>query len=76
MRVLHGVIENVLVQVDKFIFSMDFIVMDMEPRRSDRRQISIIIGRPFLVTANATINCRTRVMDVSFGNMEVLMNIF
>ena len=40
------------------------------------RQILIILGRPFLATANANINCRTGVMDVSFGNMKVWMNIY
>lgn len=25
----HGVIENVLVKVDKFIYSVDFVVLDM-----------------------------------------------
>ncbi|XP_057500991.1 uncharacterized protein LOC130785012 [Actinidia eriantha] len=76
VRVPRGVIENVLVQVDKFLFPVDFIVLDMEPGRSDRKQTPIILGRPFLATANANINCRTGVMDVSFGNMKVWMNIY
>ena len=37
VRVSRGRIENVLVQVDKFLFSIDFIALDMEPGRSDRR---------------------------------------
>ena len=76
VKVPRGVIENVLIKVDKFLFPMDFIVLDMEPGKSDRRQILIILGRPFLAIANANINCRTRVMDVSFGNMKVWMNIY
>ena len=55
---------------------MDFIVLDMELERSDRRQILIILGHPFLVIANANINYQTGVMDVSFGNMKVWMNIY
>jgi hypothetical protein len=39
-------------------------------------QIPVILGRPFLATANALINCRTGVMKISFGNMTVELNIF
>ena len=38
VRVPRGVIENVLVQVDKFLFPVDFIVLDMELGRSDIRK--------------------------------------
>ena len=36
----------------------------------------MILGRPFLATANSLINCRTEVMKISFGNMTVELNIF
>ena len=39
-------------------------------------QVLIILGRPFLATANALINCRIGVMKLSFGNMTVELNIF
>ena len=39
-------------------------------------QIPIILGRPFLATTNACINCQTRVMDVSFQNKKMRLNIF
>ena len=34
------------------------------------------MGRPFLATANAIINCRNRVMQLTFGNMTLELNIF
>uniref|UniRef100_A0A2N9IKQ4 RNA-directed DNA polymerase n=1 Tax=Fagus sylvatica TaxID=28930 RepID=A0A2N9IKQ4_FAGSY len=34
-------------------------------------QIPIILGRPFLATSNALINCRNGVMKLSFGNMTL-----
>ena len=40
----QGIIEDVLVKVDKFIFPMDFIVIDME----EDKDVPIIMGRPFL----------------------------
>jgi len=67
-------IENVLVKVDEFYFSVDFIVIDMESTRNPT-QIPIL-GRPFLATVNACINCRTSVIDISFGNKKVKLNIF
>ena len=36
----------------------------------------IIIGRPFLATSNAFINCRNGVMHLTFGNMTLELNIF
>ena len=39
-------------------------------------EILVILGRPFLVTANALINCRSGVMKISFENMTVGLNIF
>ena len=42
----RGIIEDVLVKVDKFIFPADFVVLDME----EVTNIPIILGRPFLAT--------------------------
>ena len=48
----RGVIEDVLVKVDKFIFPADFIVLDME----EDKEIPIILGRPFLAIGRAMID--------------------
>ena len=48
----QGVIEDVLVKVDKFIFLIDFIVLDME----EDKEIPIILGRPFLAIGRAMID--------------------
>jgi hypothetical protein len=72
----RGIIEDVIIKVDKFFFPVDFIVLDTEPVPHPERLIPVILGRLFLATANACINCRTRVMEISFGNMKVRLNIF
>ena len=36
----------------------------------------IILGRPFLATSNAIINFRNGVMQLTFGNMTLELNIF
>ena len=72
----RGIIEDVLIKVDKFYFLVDFIVIDTEPMHNVGCPIPIILGRPFLATANALINFRIGVMKISFGNMTVELNIF
>jgi hypothetical protein len=72
----RGIIEDVLIKVDKFYFPMNFIVIDIEPVHNVGSQIPVILGQPFLATANALINCKTRVMKISFGDMTVELNIF
>jgi hypothetical protein len=53
------VIEDVIIKVDKFFFPVDFIVLDTEPVPNPEKLIPVILGSPFLATANACINCRT-----------------
>ncbi|XP_052291835.1 uncharacterized protein LOC127900683 [Citrus sinensis] len=47
----EGKIEDVLVKVDKFIFPVDFIVLDFEADK----EVPIILGRPFLATGKTLI---------------------
>ena len=72
----RGVVEDVLVQVDKLYFPVDFVVLDTNPVANMKTQIPVILGRPFLATANALVNCRTGVMQLTFGNMTVELNVF
>ncbi|GKE28920.1 hypothetical protein Tco_1444304 [Tanacetum coccineum] len=43
-QVLKGMIENVLVKIDKFIFPVDFVILDM----IEDFKVPIILGRPLL----------------------------
>ena len=49
-------IEDVLVKVDKFIFPVDFIVLDFEADK----EVPIILGRPFLATEKTLIDVQKR----------------
>jgi len=75
VKVPRGIVEDVLVQVDKFIYPMDFIVLDTQPVEACN-SIPVILRRPFLATSNALINCRNELMKLSFGNMTLEMNVF
>ncbi|XP_047943176.1 uncharacterized protein LOC125190018 [Salvia hispanica] len=50
-----GIIEDVLVKVDKFILPVDFIVIEME----EDKDMPILFGRPFLATGDVVIETKT-----------------
>ncbi|KAL8134915.1 hypothetical protein AgCh_009793 [Apium graveolens] len=52
----RGIVEDVLVKVDKLIFPADFIILDFE----EDKKIPIILGRPFLATGRTMINVQKR----------------
>ena len=76
VKIPKGIVEDVLVKVDKFYYPVDFVVLDTEPIANGPNHVPIILGRPFLATANAIINRRNGVMQLTFGNMTLEMNIF
>ena len=76
VKIFKGIVEDVLVQVDKFYYRVDFVVLDTEPVAVGANYVPIILGRPFLATSNAIINCRNEVMQLTFGNMTLDLNIF
>ncbi|KAK8644669.1 hypothetical protein V6N13_123970 [Hibiscus sabdariffa] len=58
----EGKIEDILVQVDKFIFPTDFLILDCEADEC----APIILGRPFLSTSRAVID---------FDNDEIIFKV-
>ena len=76
MKIPKVIVEYVLVKVDKFYYPVDFVVLDTKPIACGPNHVPIILGRPFLATSNAIINCRNRVMQLTFGNMTLELNIF
>ncbi|KAM6543101.1 hypothetical protein CsatB_007548 [Cannabis sativa] len=71
-----GIVEDVLIQIDKFYYHVDFLILDTQSEVNLESKIPIILGRPFLTTANALINCRNGLMKISFGNMTLEVNVF
>ena len=76
IKIPKGTIEDVLIQVDKFYYPVDFVVLDTKPVAVGANHVPIILGRPFLATSNAIINFQNGVMQLSFGNMTLELNIF
>ena len=76
VKIPKGIVEDVLVKIDKFYYPVDFVVLDTEPSSNEPNHVPIILGRPFLATANAIINCRNGIMQLTFGNMTLELHIF
>ncbi|XP_026454223.1 uncharacterized protein LOC113355552 [Papaver somniferum] len=76
VKIPRGIVEDVLIKVYKFYFLVDFIVQDTQLVQNPDCHIPVILGRPFLATSNAIINCRNGVLNTTFGNMTVELNVF
>ncbi|KAL5564312.1 hypothetical protein UlMin_027476 [Ulmus minor] len=69
---LEGKIEDVLVKVDKFIFPVDFIVLDYEADL----EVPIILGRPFLATGRTLIDVQKGELTMRVQDEQVTFNVF
>ena len=76
MKIPRGMTEDGFVQVDKFYYLVDFVVLDTDLVVKGTNYVPIILGRPFLATSNAIINCKNGVMQLMFGNIALELNIF
>ncbi|KAG7995172.1 hypothetical protein I3843_01G095200 [Carya illinoinensis] len=68
----RGVIEDVLVKVDKFIFPADFVVLDMK----EDEDVPLILGRPLLATGRALIDVQKGELTLRVNKEEVMFNIY
>ncbi|XP_009784825.1 uncharacterized protein [Nicotiana sylvestris] len=66
-----GILDDVLVQVGKFVFPADFVILDC---RVDE-EIPIILGRPFLATGRVLIDCETRELKMRLNDKEITFNV-
>ena len=58
--------------VDKFIFPVDFVVLDME----EDRQIPLILGRPFLAMGRVLIDVHSGNITLRVIDEDVRFNIY
>ncbi|KAJ8620016.1 hypothetical protein MRB53_028545 [Persea americana] len=68
----RGIIEDVLVKVDKFIFPADFVVLDME----EDKETPLILGRPFLATGRTLIDVQQGKLILRVQDEEITFNVF
>ncbi|XP_071708794.1 uncharacterized protein [Rutidosis leptorrhynchoides] len=63
-KLSKGISEDIMVQVDKFSFPVDFVIMEID----EDKDIPLILGRYFLNTARAII-------DVNDGSLKLRVNL-
>ncbi|GKC42956.1 reverse transcriptase domain-containing protein [Tanacetum coccineum] len=66
-----GIAENMLVEVGKFTFPADFVILEMEKDS----KVPLILGRPFLHTADAIIRVKQKQLNPGVGTERMIFNI-
>ncbi|XP_063947575.1 uncharacterized protein LOC135152049 [Daucus carota subsp. sativus] len=68
----RGIVEDVLVKVDKLIFPTDFVILDFE----EDKKIPIILGRPFLATGQTLIDVQKGELTMRVQDQRVTFKVF
>ena len=68
---LEGILEDVLIRVGKFVCPVDFVVIDMK----EDKQITLLLGRPFLATGAILIDVKKGELTLKVGDEVVHFNL-
>ncbi|XP_076921175.1 uncharacterized protein LOC143582519 [Bidens hawaiensis] len=71
VKYLRGIVENMLVRIGKFIFPVDFVILDMNEDDS----VPLILGRPFLATVQALIDVCDGKLILRVGDENVTFDV-
>ncbi|XP_070013218.1 uncharacterized protein [Nicotiana sylvestris] len=71
MKRLLGIIDDMLVRVDKFILPVDFVILDCEVDY----EVPIILRRPFLATRKALADVEAGELTFWFGDEKVVFHV-
>ncbi|GJY36130.1 mitochondrial proton/calcium exchanger protein-like protein isoform X1 [Tanacetum coccineum] len=63
-----GIAKNMLVGIGKFVFPVDFIILDMP----EDVKVPLILGRPFLSTSHAKIDVFKRKITLRVGDEKII----
>ncbi|GKA46759.1 hypothetical protein Tco_0739642 [Tanacetum coccineum] len=63
--------ENMLVEVGKFTFLADFVILEMQ----EGSKVPLILGRPFLHTADAVIRVKQKQLNLEVGTERMIFHI-
>ncbi|GKA31651.1 reverse transcriptase domain-containing protein [Tanacetum coccineum] len=66
-----GILENILVEVGKFTFPADFVILEME----EDSKVLLILGRPFLHIADAVIRVKQKQLNLGVGTEQMIFHI-
>ncbi|XP_027356759.1 uncharacterized protein LOC113866068 [Abrus precatorius] len=68
----YVIMEDVLVKVDKLIFSADFVILDMD----EDFEVLVILGRPFLATRRTLIDVQQGQLILCLHDEKVTFKVF
>ncbi|GKC19547.1 retrovirus-related pol polyprotein from transposon TNT 1-94 [Tanacetum coccineum] len=68
MKYSKGIAKNMLVGIGKFVFPVDFIILDIP----EDVKVPLILGRPFLSTAHAKIDVFKRKITLRVGDEKII----
>ncbi|GJR88705.1 reverse transcriptase domain-containing protein [Tanacetum coccineum] len=68
---LADLAENRLVEVGRFTFSVDFVILKMK----EDSKVPLILGRPFLHTADAVIRVKQKQLNLAVGIERMIFHI-
>ena len=71
MAQLKGILKDLLIKVGKFIFPLDFVVIDIE----EDKQVPLLLGRPFLTTGAPLNDVKKGKLTLRMGEEEVHFNL-
>ncbi|KAK9929242.1 hypothetical protein M0R45_026348 [Rubus argutus] len=74
-RMPLGIVEDVLIRVDKFILPADFVILDMDEDPKVESGLPIILGRPFLAIAGAKINVQKGTVKLKVLGEKVKLQV-
>ncbi|GJX25441.1 reverse transcriptase domain-containing protein [Tanacetum coccineum] len=63
--------ENMLVEIGKFTFPVDFVILEMK----EDSKVSLILGRPFQHTADAVIRVKQKQLNLGVGIKHMTFSI-
>ncbi|GJW78838.1 reverse transcriptase domain-containing protein [Tanacetum coccineum] len=66
-----GIAKNMLVEVGKFTFHVNFVILEIE----EDSKVPLILGRPFLHTADAVIRVKQKQLNLKVGSERMIFNI-
>ncbi|XP_050920011.1 uncharacterized protein LOC127137605 [Lathyrus oleraceus] len=67
----YGIVEDVLVKIDKFAFPVDFVILEMP----EDKEIPLILGRPFLETGRCMIDIEEGIMTLKVYDEELKIDV-
>ncbi|XP_050915511.1 uncharacterized protein LOC127130571 [Lathyrus oleraceus] len=71
VKKLYGIVEDVLVKIDKFVFPVDFVILEIP----EDEEIPLILGRPFLETGRCLINIEEGTMTLKVYDEELKIDV-